>query len=477
MPSIANEPINLAPMRFLENIPKKKQAISITVRNEQKLRQQKISKKWHKVALPKRKPDFTKNDGSLQASDNLMGGSKADEIARNNIALDIHNTISDKMKNKTNFKLPNQQAISSVTKNDASMQNSSPRVIEGIAPALAPTNIAVVNTTSERVRKPIKKATETIRTILKDPTQRYEDKHVIGTIFADQKLSGGLFKTPERILIPVRQSLQEAQLTTANILPNPADKSIPDLVESIIFNSSFTTASITTGSIRPQKNTAKMQQFAQNSQDSYADVSIDLMLAEGGALVQQDAVWRIFSDTADALGEPILLHHIQAPALDITLPYGTYIIHAAYGLASVHKTIIIARDDYIDNFILNAGGLKVSIDHAIKNSFVAEKAKYNIYPLSDLTQLVENQEPAAIVTDVPNGGIVRLNAGVYRIVSKYGDANAIIEAEVRVESGKLMEAAMTHRSGCDIEIDNAAWWFSLSEYTMDYIRRLRRSHK
>ena len=444
--TLANEPINLAPSRFLDNMPKKKQAVSITIRNEHNRSAHQVSKKWNNVALPKRNPNLATNDVALEAPEKLMGGSNTDGIARNNIALDIHNTISNKMKNKANFKLPNQPSKPNEMENSVGMQKLSPRVIQGTAPALVPVQIPTVNAASE-IAKPRKQASENIRTILKDPIQRYEDKQVIGTIFADQKLGGGLFNTSERILVPVRQSLQDAKLITANILPNPADKSIPDLVESVIFSSSLTTASITTGSIRPQKNTAKMQQFAQNSQDSYADVSIDLMLAEGGALVQQDAVWRIFSDTADALGEPILLHHIQAPALDITLPYGTYIIHAAYGLASVHKTIIIARDDYIDNFILNAGGLKVSIGHAFKDSFVAEKAKYNIYPLTDLTQLVENQEPEAIVTDVPNGGIIRLNAGAYRIVSKYGEANAIIEAEIRVESGKLMEAAMTHRSG------------------------------
>ena len=40
--------------------------------------------------------------------------------------------------------------------------------------------------------------------------------------------------------------------------------------------------------------------------------------------------------------------------------------------------------------------------------------------------------------------INRLNAGIYRIVSRYGDANAKVEADVTVEAGKLTEATVTH---------------------------------
>jgi hypothetical protein len=39
---------------------------------------------------------------------------------------------------------------------------------------------------------------------------------------------------------------------------------------------------------------------------------------------------------------------------------------------------------------------------------------------------------------------MRLNAGIYRIVSTYGDANAVVEADVTVEAGKLTEATILH---------------------------------
>ena len=42
------------------------------------------------------------------------------------------------------------------------------------------------------------------------------------------------------------------------------------------------------------------------------------------------------------------------------------------------------------------------------------------------------------------GLIVRLNAGIYHIVSTYGDANATVRADINVEAGKLTEATVSH---------------------------------
>ncbi|MEO0811186.1 MAG: hypothetical protein AAFW82_11270, partial [Pseudomonadota bacterium] len=44
------------------------------------------------------------------------------------------------------------------------------------------------------------------------------------------------------------------------------------------------------------------------------------------------------------------------------------------------------------------------------------------------------------------GRITRLNSGIYRIVSRLGDANAIVASEVTVEAGKLTEATVLHEA-------------------------------
>jgi hypothetical protein len=40
--------------------------------------------------------------------------------------------------------------------------------------------------------------------------------------------------------------------------------------------------------------------------------------------------------------------------------------------------------------------------------------------------------------------VLRLNAGIYSIVSTYGDANALARADVTVEAGKLSEVTLAH---------------------------------
>ena len=40
--------------------------------------------------------------------------------------------------------------------------------------------------------------------------------------------------------------------------------------------------------------------------------------------------------------------------------------------------------------------------------------------------------------------MLRLNAGIYNVVGTYGDANAVVRADVTVEAGKLTEATLSH---------------------------------
>ena len=51
------------------------------------------------------------------------------------------------------------------------------------------------------------------------------------------------------------------------------------------------------------------------------------------------------------------------------------------------------------------------------------------------------------MTGAKPGLIIRLNAGIYQLTSIYGDANAIVRADITVEAGKLTEAALSHAAG------------------------------
>ena len=48
-----------------------------------------------------------------------------------------------------------------------------------------------------------------------------------------------------------------------------------------------------------------------------------------------------------------------------------------------------------------------------------------------------------VISAARPGLILRLNAGVYQVVTTYGDANARVRAEVTIEPGKLTEATLS----------------------------------
>src|SRR5690606_2580185 len=49
-----------------------------------------------------------------------------------------------------------------------------------------------------------------------------------------------------------------------------------------------------------------------------------------------------------------------------------------------------------------------------------------------------------VMSSAKPGVIIRLNAGIYHIVSTYGDSNAKVATDVTVEAGKLTEATLIH---------------------------------
>jgi hypothetical protein len=44
------------------------------------------------------------------------------------------------------------------------------------------------------------------------------------------------------------------------------------------------------------------------------------------------------------------------------------------------------------------------------------------------------------------GDVILVPEGIYHIVSKYGDVNSVVRSDIRVQSGKLTDATVTHRA-------------------------------
>lgn len=173
---------------------------------------------------------------------------------------------------------------------------------------------------------------------------------------------------------------------------------------------------------------------------SSSQIKLVALLTADGQSIDQGLVWRIFEAKPDADGRNKLVatHREASPALK--LDPGDYIVNAAFGRAHLTRKISIAAGQKgTEQFVLNAGGLRMSAvvsgASAPQNSIA-----YNVY--SD--ERDQFGKRAIVMTGAKPGLIIRLNAGIYHLVSTYGDGNASVETDVTVEAGKLTEATVTH---------------------------------
>ncbi|HWB47441.1 MAG TPA: hypothetical protein VG900_18570 [Hyphomicrobiaceae bacterium] len=169
-------------------------------------------------------------------------------------------------------------------------------------------------------------------------------------------------------------------------------------------------------------------------------IRLSAALTSDGQSIEQGLVWRVFRDKPgpDGKYKPILTQREANPT--VHLEPGTYIVNVAYGRAHLTRRITVPGDHGEERFVLNAGGLRVTPVFSRGDAAPDKSVSYDIY--SD--ERDQHGEKIKVVGDVKTGIIVRLNAGIYSIVSTYGDANAVARADFTVEAGKLTEVTLSH---------------------------------
>ena len=95
-----------------------------------------------------------------------------------------------------------------------------------------------------------------------------------------------------------------------------------------------------------------------------------------------------------------------------------------------------------ETFPLNVGLMRVTA--FLGNNQPAPAANVMIDIFSD--ERDQSGQRSRQATGIKPGTLLRLGAGVYQIVSHYGDGNAIVQADFTVEPGKLTEATMVHHA-------------------------------
>ena len=160
-----------------------------------------------------------------------------------------------------------------------------------------------------------------------------------------------------------------------------------------------------------------------------------------GALINSALHWRVFAATADAGGNQVLVAELRDAAPIFALDPGAYVVHAGYGLAGFAKAVSLVGEPVRETFAMQAGGLRLQAVLG-DQTLPAAKVSFDVYANS----LVGGGPERALMRQVEPGALVLLPEGTYQVVSAYGDANAVVRADVKVLAGRVSEAMLRHRA-------------------------------
>ncbi len=153
-------------------------------------------------------------------------------------------------------------------------------------------------------------------------------------------------------------------------------------------------------------------------------------------------VWRIYGNKPDQTGAFRLLKEDRAPAPTLNLPPGGYVIHVGFGLASATRAVQLRGGETArETFEISAGGLR--IEGRVGDARIPPgQISFDVYKGRQFEP--SNKRP--IAQSVMTGDLVLMPEGIYHIVSNYGDANAVVRSDIRVQTAKLTDTTVTHRA-------------------------------
>jgi hypothetical protein len=149
--------------------------------------------------------------------------------------------------------------------------------------------------------------------------------------------------------------------------------------------------------------------------------------------------WRIYR--IEQNGSPRMVKDEKAPAPTFVLPAGTYVVNVAFGLANMTKTVHLRAERMSEVFDIPAGGLRIE-GRVGDVKIPPSQISFELYKGSQF----EPGDKRALATAIMTGDVVLVPEGTYHIVSNYGDANARVRSDIRVQVGKLTDAAVNHRA-------------------------------
>ena len=151
--------------------------------------------------------------------------------------------------------------------------------------------------------------------------------------------------------------------------------------------------------------------------------------------------WRVYADKPDASGLFRLVKEDRTPTPTFVLPPGGYIVHVTFGLASAVKPVTLRSETVREMFEVAAGGIRLE-GRVGDVRIPAGQISFDVYKGSQF----EPGDKRPFVQGLVTGDVVLVPEGTYHIVSNYGDTNAVVRSDIRVQIGKLTDVTVTHRA-------------------------------
>jgi hypothetical protein len=168
-------------------------------------------------------------------------------------------------------------------------------------------------------------------------------------------------------------------------------------------------------------------------------VSLSAVFAGEPKPIRSGLVWRVFEDKGDA-SQPAVVAKSTEAAPNLSLPPGAYIVHAGYGFASATKRLTVQGGSVTERLTISAGALKLG------GAVADVPIPPNRISFSVFVPVGNNVEGRLLRGNVKAGEIIRLPEGMYHVVSTYGESNAIMRADLKVDTGRVTEATLNHRA-------------------------------
>lgn len=170
-------------------------------------------------------------------------------------------------------------------------------------------------------------------------------------------------------------------------------------------------------------------------------VTLTAMITDGGPAIGEGLVWRIFSTRTDSAGQLELAAKSDSAMAQVELSPGNYVVHVAYGRAQASDTITVAEGQNAKSMVLEAGGLRLNAAVTGDVPIPINLLRFDVFTAGG-----SEADRVLVAQGLGANDIVTVNAGTYHIVSYFGDVNAIVRADLRVEPGQLTDATLYHRA-------------------------------